>query len=221
MYMSTCFEREHTLTCQQQYELDSEVVTRKAAHSLSEAWLVDKSAIRYLQHSLSGKSKKYIMSRVETQQGTPITYCLKSQGQTLLVGQKHRNAPQPLTYWRAKDRHCQQARNTAMHQSHSHTEGSRTGFVRRLEAQQGTTATHMLESQGEALSAGQNTIRHYRHSLPGEPRTGFVSRPEHKTLQLLTSWRVHGRHCQQARNTERHHSHSLSRETRTGIVSRI
>ena len=82
------------------------------------------------------------------------THRLENQGQELLAGKKHNKAPQPLTNWRAKDRHCQQARNTARHHSHSLPGEPRTGIVSRLETQQGTTATHHLESQGQALSAG-------------------------------------------------------------------
>ena len=88
----------------------------------------------------------------------------------------------PLTCWKAKDRHDQQARTTARHYSHSQTgrvkdrhdqqsriaaryhshkpsEEPRTGMISKLELQQGTTATHSLESQGQTdqqvrISAG-------------------------------------------------------------------
>ena len=63
-------------------------------------------------------------------------------------------APQPLTDWKAKDRHCQQAGNTARYYSHSHAGEPWTGIVSRLETQQGTTATHSLKSQEQALLAG-------------------------------------------------------------------
>ena len=59
-------------------------------------------------------------------------------------------ALQPLTGWRAKDRHDQQARIAARHHSHSQAGEPRTGMISRLELQQGTTATHRLESQGQA-----------------------------------------------------------------------
>ena len=141
-----------------------------------EALLVNKSAVRYFQHSPAEKPKKRvgeqpreygkepqpltswrannIVSRLETQQGTTVTHLLESQGQTLSARYKHSKAPQPLTCWRFKDRHCQQARNTARYYSHSQTEEPRTGIVSRLETQQGTTATHQLKSQGQAVSAG-------------------------------------------------------------------
>ena len=105
-------------------------------------------------HSLPGEARTGIVSRLETQQGTAATHILESQEQALSAGQKHSKAPQPLTFWRAKDRHCQQARNTAGHNNYSLSGEQRTGIVSRLETQQATTATHMLKSQGQALSAG-------------------------------------------------------------------
>jgi len=44
--------------------------------------------------------------------------------------------------------------------------------------QGGMAATHFLEGQGWALSAGLNAARHGSHSLAEEPRTGIVSRLE-------------------------------------------
>lgn len=105
-------------------------------------------------HSLSGGSKTDIVSRLEMQQGTIATHFLNSQGQALSVSQKHSKDPQPLTYWRARDGHCQQARNIARHHSHPLSGDPRTEIVSKLETQQGcTTATHSLESQGKAMSA--------------------------------------------------------------------
>ena len=46
--------------------------------------------------------------------------------------------------------HDQQARIGVMHHSHSHPEEPGTGMISKLELQQGTTATHFLESQGQA-----------------------------------------------------------------------
>jgi hypothetical protein len=171
----------------------------------------------------TGEPRTGIVSRPETQQGTTATHFLESQGQALSAGQKHSKAPQPLTNWRAKDRHCQQARNTARHHSHSLPGEPRTGIVSRPETQQGTTATHILESQGQALSAGQ------KHSKAPQPLTQLESQGQalsagqkhSKAPQPLTSWRAKDRHCQQARSTARHHSHSHTGEPRTGIVSRL
>ena len=50
-------------------------------------------------------------------------------------------------------------------------------MISRLELQQGTTATHRLESQGQAQQV-RITARHHSHSQAGEPRTGMISRLE-------------------------------------------
>ncbi len=55
----------------------------------------------------------------------------------------------------AKDRGYQQGQNLAHHGSHSQTEEPRAGVVvNRVKIQFTTEATHILESQGQALSAG-------------------------------------------------------------------
>ncbi|KAN0131047.1 hypothetical protein V8E53_011180 [Lactarius tabidus] len=192
-----------------------------------------RNTARHHSHSHSGEPRTGIVSRPETQQGTTVTHILESQVQALSAGQKHSKAPQPLTGWRAKDRHCQQARNTARHHSHSPTGEPRTGIVSRLEAQQGTTATHILESQVQALSAGQKHSkapqpltnwrakdRHSTHILESQVQALSAGQKHSKAPQPLTDWRAKDRHCQQARNTARHHSHSHPGEPRTGIVSR-
>jgi hypothetical protein len=46
--------------------------------------------------------------------------------------------------------HDQQARIAARHHSHSQTGEPMTGMISRLELLQATTATHILESQGQA-----------------------------------------------------------------------
>ena len=110
------------------------------------------------------------------------THSLESQGQALLAGLKYCKAHQPLTNWRAKDRHCQQAWNTARHSSHSLPEEPWIGIISRLKILQSTAATHQLKSREQALLAG---LKHC------------------KTQQPLTSWRAKDRHCQQAWNTIR------------------
>jgi hypothetical protein len=141
-----------------------------------------------------------MISRPELQQGTTATHRLESQGQASSAGWNCSKAPQPLTDWRANDRHDQQARIAARHHSHSQTGEPRTGIISRLELQQGTTTTHRLESQGQASSAGQNCS---------------------KAPQLLTHWRAKYRHDQQARIAARHHSHSQTGEPRTGMITRL
>src|SRR6266404_1960722 len=104
------------------------------------------------------------------------THCLESQGQASPAGSKSSSPQKPLTYWRAKDRHHQQGQNPAHHISHSLPEEPRTGVVSRVEIQLTTEATHSLESQGQASSAGSKS------SSPLKP---------------LTNWRAKDRHCQQ------------------------
>ena len=155
---------------------------------------------RHASHSHPGEQRTSIISRLLTQQGMPATHILESRGQASSAHFEHSKACQPLTSWRAEDRHHQQASNTARHSSHSHSGEQRTGIINRLQTQQGTAATHQLESRGQASSAG------LRHS---------------KAQQPLTSWRAEDRHHQQASNTARHNSHSQPGEQRTGIISRL
>ena len=135
-----------------------------------QAW----NTARHSSHSLPGEPRTGIVSRLETQQSTAATHFLEGQGQVLSTGLKHSKAQQPLTNWRAKDRHCQQAWNTGRHSSHLQSGEPRTGIVSRLKTQQGTAATHFLESQEKALLAG------LKHS---------------KAQQPLTLWRAKDRHC--------------------------
>ena len=60
---------------------------------------------RHYSHSLAKEPRKGIVSRLKIQQGTTA-----------------------LTDWRAKDKHCQQARNKAKHHSHSLAREPRTGM---------------------------------------------------------------------------------------------
>ncbi|KAI9447335.1 hypothetical protein BJY52DRAFT_1228307 [Lactarius psammicola] len=151
------------------------------------------------------EDRRRVVSRLETQRGTAATHILESRGQASSAGLKRSEARQPLTNWRAKDRRQ-----------------PRTGVVSSLETQRGTAATHQLESQGQASSAGLNAARHGSHSPTGEPRTGVVSRLEaqrgtaathilesrgqassaglkrSEARQPLTNWRAKDRHRQQA-----------------------
>ena len=102
------------------------------ADSHPEEVLVNKSVVRHFQYSQAGKPKQ------ECEQA-----------------KKNSKEAQPLTRWRAKDKH-----------------------VSRLKILQHTIATHSLKSQGQAFQQDRNTIRHYSHSHTGEPRTGIVSRIE-------------------------------------------
>ena len=53
----------------------------------------------------------------------------------------------------AKERNCEQASDMAKNHSNS-LPREPGGIVSRVKTQQGTTATHFLESQGQALSGG-------------------------------------------------------------------
>src|SRR6266404_2885917 len=87
----------------------------------------------------------------------------------------------------AKDRHCQQGPNPAHHRSHSQTEEPRAGNVSRVQIQLTMEVTHILECQGQVLSAGSKS------SSPWKP---------------LTNWRAKDRRCKQGQNPAHHGSHS-------------
>src|SRR6266404_1389914 len=151
-------------------------------------------------HSHPGEPRTGVISRVKIQLTTEATHILESQGQALSPGSKSSSPQKPLTNWRAKDRHCQQGQNPAHHRSHSPTGEPRTGIVSRVKIQLTMEATHQLESQGQASSAGSKS------SSPQKP---------------LTSWRAKDRHHQQGQNPAHHGSHSLPGEPRIGVVSRV
>ena len=137
-------------------------------------------------HSQTGEQKTDLVSRLKSHQCIAVTHILESQEQALLAGLKHTKTLQPLTFWRAKNKHCQQTWNTLSHSSHTLSEEPRTGIVSRLEMHQGTAATYPLKGQWSALSAG---LKHIKGKQP------------------LTNWRFKDRHYQQAGSTLRHSSH--------------
>src|SRR6266404_507093 len=104
------------------------------------------------------------------------THFLESQRQVTSAGSKSSSAWKPLTYWRAKDRCCQQGSNQAHHRSCSPTGEPRTGIVSRVQIHLTVEDTHRLESQGQVSLAGQNPAHHGSHSHPEGPRTGTISR---------------------------------------------
>ncbi len=162
----------------------------------------------------------------------------------LSAGTKSSSPWKPLTFWRAKDRCCQQGP---------------------IQIQLTTEAAHQLESMSSAGSRssspqkpltswraedrhcqqGQNLTHHGSHSLSGEPRTGVISRVQiqltmeathilesrgqvssaqsesNSPWKPLTFWRAKGRRCQQGQNPAYHGSHSLSEEPRTGVINRV
>src|SRR6266404_78151 len=151
-------------------------------------------------HSLPGEPRTGIISRVKIQLTMEATHFLESQGQVLSAGSKSNSPWKPLTPWRANDRHCEQSPNPAHHGNHSQAGEPRTGIVSRVKLQLTTEATHSLESQEQALSAGSKSVS------PQKP---------------LTTWRAKERHCEQGQNPAHHRSHSQAGEPRTGIVSRV
>ncbi|KAH9000679.1 hypothetical protein EDB86DRAFT_3242436 [Lactarius hatsudake] len=159
-----------------------------------------RNAARHRSHSRTGEPRTGVVSRLEMQRGIAATHQLESRGQASSAGSKRTEASQPLTNWRAEDRRRQQARNAPRHRSHSRTGEPRTGVVSRLETHRGIAATHILESRGQASSAGSKRS---------------------EASQTLTLWRAKNRRRQQARNAPRHRSHSLPGEPRTGVVSRL
>ena len=126
-------------------------------------------------YSQTGEWRTSIVSRLKTQQATVATHFLEIQEQALSEGLKHSKPQQPLTAWRAKDRHYQQVWNLASHNSYSHPREPRSGIASRLKIQQSTAATHTLKSEGQSLSTG---LKHSKAQWP------------------LTDWRVKNRNCQ-------------------------
>ena len=198
-------EATHRLKSQEQV-LSASLKHSKANMSLT-SWCInnrlyqqDWNAVKKPSHSQSEEPRTGIIITPDRQQDTAVTHRLESQRQVSSAGLLHRKTQQPLTAWRAKNRHHQQAWYTARHSSHSHTEEPRTGIISRPDTQQDTAASHILESQGQASSAGLI---------------------QSKTQQPLTLWRAKNRHHQQAWYTARHSSHSHTREPRTSIISRL
>src|SRR6266404_4628675 len=111
----------------------------------------------------------------------------------------HSRLTKPVPHTGKQHDSHQWGQNTAHHGSHSQTGEPRTGIVSRVKIQLSTEATHQLESQGQALSAGSKSssptdatpsretqgqslsagripAHHRSHSPTGEPKTGVISR---------------------------------------------
>ncbi len=177
---------------------------------------------QHRSHSLSEEPRTGIVSRVKIQPTTEATHKLKGQGQLSSAGLKSGSPWKPLTNWRGKDRCHQQDPNPAHHRSHSHSGEARTGIVSRVELQLTMEATHFLERQGQASSAGSKS------SSPRKPLTSWRGKDRHhqqskssSPWKPLTFWRGEGRCHQQGPNPAHHRSHSLPGESRTGIISRV
>src|SRR6266704_1321474 len=151
-------------------------------------------------HSLPGEPRTGVVSSLQTQRAIAATHFLESRGQASSATFKRSEPRQPLTSWRAEDRHRQQPSNAASHGSHSRTGEPRTGVVSNIQTQRATAATHRRESRGQASSAA------FKRSEPRQP---------------LTPWRAEDRRRQQPSNAESHGSHSRTGEPRTGVVSSL
>src|SRR6266540_1823237 len=62
-------------------------------------------------HSQSGEQRRQGVSRHETEGGTAGTHDLESRGGRVSAGTKRREGRLALTFWRAEEAGCQQARN--------------------------------------------------------------------------------------------------------------
>ena len=85
---------------------------------------------------------------------TAATHKLQSQEWAWSAGLEGCQGQQQLTVWRAKGELGQQAWKGTKDSSHSHPAEPRAGLFSRLERVSETAATHSLQSQGWALSAG-------------------------------------------------------------------
>ena len=144
-------------------------------------------------HSLPGEPRTCVISRVETQ-GTATTQ----------------------TFWRAKDRCVSRVGTKKLHCNHSLPEESKIGVVSRLTTQQGTAATHKLESQRKELSADLKHDQAPQALTFWRTKKGIISRhKEQWSTAALTNWdpwRDKDRHHQQVWDSARHCSHSQTRE---------
>src|SRR6266404_129460 len=105
-------------------------------------------------HSHSEEARTGIVSRVQIQLTTEATHFLGRQGQASSAGSKSSSTLKPLTFWTGEDRCHQQGPNPAHHRNHSLPGEPRTGIMSRVQILLTMEATHFLESQGQALSAG-------------------------------------------------------------------
>src|SRR6266404_2154496 len=83
-------------------------------------------------------------------------------------------------------------------------------------------ATHILESQGQALSAGSKSqlTMEATHRLESQGQVLSAGSKSSLPQKPLTNWSAKDRCCQQCPNTH-HRTHSPPGEPRTGVVSSI
>src|SRR6266404_1877683 len=121
----------------------------------------------------------------------------------------------------------QQGQNRAHQGSHSQTGEPRTHIISRVQIQLTMEATHFLESQGHAPSAGSKS------SLPWKPLTSWGTKDRSRGQESsagskssspqkpLTDWRAKNTCCQQGQNPAYHRSCSLPEGPRTHVVSMV
>src|SRR6266404_5411907 len=82
-------------------------------------------------------------------------------------------------------------------------------------------ATHILESQGQVLSAEIQLTMEATHFLESQGQVLLAGSKCGPTQRPLTTWRAKDRHCEQGSNPAQHRSHSHPGEPRTGVMSRV
>src|SRR6266404_6066621 len=145
-------------------------------------------------HSQTGEPRTAIVSRVKIQLTMEATHKLESRGQPLSAGSKSSSPWKPLTHWRAKDSHCQQGQNPAHHGSHSLPGEPRTAVVSRVKIQLTMEATHFLESQGQALSAGSKSNSPWKPLTNWRAQALLAGSKSSSPWKPLTDWRAEARH---------------------------
>ncbi len=169
-WLNICYLFIKSGVCPSQYPGTTYNLSRKRS------MLLASSMVKKKAHRLVGPLVSAI-SRFDRQQSTMGTHMLRSQEYT-----------------------GHEVKSSLLKQQHSLSGDPRTGIVSRVQIQLTTEATHTLESQGQALSAG------FKSSSPWKPHT---------------IWRAKDRHHQQCPNTAHHGSHSHPGESRIGVVSRV
>lgn len=137
-------------------------ITRHGSHSLPEKPRIgiisrldtqeSMAATHFLENQRQASSANFKHSK--EQLSTADTHFLKNQEHLWSAGLKYSKPWQPLTGWSNKDSHHHHVWNSVRHSCHTPTGEPRTGMVKRVGIQQGKAATHFLESQVQALSAG-------------------------------------------------------------------
>src|SRR6266404_3195323 len=128
-------------------------------------------------HCLRSK-RTGIVSGDQIQLTMKATHFLEGRGQALSAGTKSTSPRKPLTSWRTEDRHHQQGPDPAHHGSHLLPGEPRTGVVSRDQIQLTTEATHFLESQGQASSAGTKSTSPQKPLTTWRAKDSVVSRDQ-------------------------------------------